>query len=507
MDNPDKGLPCVDRLRRLEGRLARERRARAEAERLLETKSLALYEANQALVGLAADLERRVEQRTRELFVEKQRALKLSEVDTLTGIANRASFARQLAEVLDETCSGAVGVAVLLIDLDDFKTVNDTLGHASGDVVLIEFARRLSEAVRPGDVVARLGGDEFAVIARDTSRQDSHVMAHRLLRTLCQPVWVGVGRSVPCNCSIGVADSVPGSASANELLRDADLALYASKRSGRGRVSAFEGAMRAELELRAALEAEVRQAVADDQIQPWFQPIARSSDGRYVGAEVLARWHLPNGDVRPPAAFLDPVEALGLLDSMMENMLRHALCEAKPLVVDGALEYLAINVSPSQFNQGWAQRRLPELLAETGYPAHALIVEITETALLQDLDRTRSMLVALRASGMRIALDDFGIGYSNFSLLRQLPFDLLKLDRTLICDIDADENARAVAECILNLAARLKINVVGEGVETERQVEILAAAGCSKMQGYWFARPQRDLATWFTDGADCGMPV
>ena len=502
MNAPEFAAPAADdRVRRLEARLERERRARSEAERLLETKSLELYEANLELSALAADLEQRVEQRTSELTAERQRALQMAEADALTGIANRASFARQLTEVLADRRATANVVAVLLLDLDDFKTVNDTLGHASGDALLIEFAHRLTDSVRPGDVVARLGGDEFAIIAHGVgNRVGALTMAHRLLRALCRPVMID-GRSVPCSCSIGIAESALNGSDADELLRDADLALYSSKRAGRTRVTAFESALRADIERRAALEAEVRHAVMDDRIEPWYQPIVRPNGGGFVGAEVLARWRLADGEVRAPAAFLGAVEAMGLLDTMMENMLRCAFREALPRVADDGLDYLSINVSPSQFNQGWALKRLPELLAETGFPATALVVEITETALLHDIDRTREMLTALTDSGMRIALDDFGVGYSNFSLLRQLPFDTLKLDRTLICDIETDEDARALAECILDLASRLKIKVVAEGVETQRQAELLAAAGCARMQGYWFARPQRELGTWFGDDA------
>lgn len=492
---PGADAPTPERLRRLEGRLERERRARHEAERLLESKSLELYEANRALSALAADLERRVADRTRELTDERQRALQLAERDALTGIANRACFARRLRELLADPQARGQGLAALLLDLDDFKTVNDSLGHAAGDALLVEVARRLADTVRPGDVVARLGGDEFAVIACGIgARHGASTLAQRLLDTIGRPVTID-GRSVPCGCSIGVAEA--SGVDAEELLRDADLALYASKRGGRGRMTAFEPRLRAEIERRAAGDAEVRRAVLDDCIQPWYQPILRTATKRFVGAELLARWHLPGGEVRTPAAFLGAVEAMGLLDTMMENMLRRGLREAAALVRAGTLEYLSVNVSPTQFNQGWAQRRLPALLAETGFPPSALIVEITETALIQDIERTRRMLAALTASGMRIALDDFGVGYSNFSLLRQLPFHVLKLDRTLIQDIEGDEQARALAECILELASRLKIKVVAEGVETARQAELLTAAGCATLQGYWFARPQRALETWF----------
>jgi diguanylate cyclase len=496
---------CRERLRRIESRLDRERRARGEAERLLETKSRELYEANLALSALAVDLEQRVVERTRELSIERERALQMAEIDTLTGIANRSSFARQLTALLADSRATTEGVAALLIDLDDFKTVNDTLGHAAGDALLIEFAQRLVGAVRPGDIVARLGGDEFAVIARSVgNREGCLLMAHRLLRSLCQPATIE-GRVLPCSCSIGVAESTGLGGDADGLLRDADLALYASKRAGRGRVTSFETALRLDVERRATLDAEVRNAVFAGQIEPWYQPIRRCGDASYFGVEVLARWHVPDGEVRLPADFLGAVEALGLLDIMMENMLRRAFREARPLAIDGSLEYLAINVSPQQFNQGWALSCLPALLEETRFPALALVVEITETALLLDIDRTRTMICALKDRGIKIALDDFGVGYSNFSMLRQLPFDLLKLDRSLVCDIETDEHARALAEGILSLAARLDIKCVAEGVETAGQAELLELAGCAAMQGYWFSRPKRDLRTWFAAENHTGL--
>ncbi len=484
--------------RRLIARVERERRAREEAERLLEHKALELYNANVALSAATSDLERRVAERTRELNEERRRAVELAELDALTAIPNRAAFARVLCESLTNASANASDIAALLIDLDDFKQINDSLGHAAGDAVLRTTARRLADAVRPGDTVARLGGDEFAVIARGVyDRSGAQAFALRLLQILCRPMQIE-GRIVPCASSIGVA--LAGGECAEDLLRNADLALYDSKRSGGGRVSIYDIDLRTAMERRAAIDADVRAAVNGDLIVPWYQPVLRRSSGGFVGAEMLARWHLPSGEVRSPAAFLATVERLQLLDQMTENMLRRALPEALGLLGQGALEYLTVNVSPLQFNQCWALNRLPALLAEMRFPAGALVVELTESALLQNIDHTREMLAALSAGGIRIAIDDFGVGYSNFSLLRQLPFDMLKLDRSLICDIESDDHARALAECILELASRLKIKVIAEGVETRYQAELLASAGCDSMQGYWFARPQRELATWFAAG-------
>lgn len=493
MEDRDKNTAPETRILRLEAQLERERKARQEAEQLLESKSIALYEANTALSRLANSLEQQVDARTRQLSVERSRALQLAESDALTGLANRASFLRQLADGLANAQATMKGFAVLLIDLDRFKTVNDTLGHAAGDNLLIEFARRLGDAVRPGDLVARLGGDEFAVIAYAIGRRERALgIAHRLLNVVCRPALIE-GRGIPCSCSIGVAQAVGPGIDPDALLRDADLALYASKRAGRGRATLFESSLRTDIDRRLESDAAVRQAITDDCIQPWYQTITNLQQASSTSAELLARWHLPDGTVRAAAEFLETVEALGLLDTMMENLLQRALREVLPLILDGSLDYLAINVSPSQFNQGWVLNRLPVLLKEAHFPPTGLVVEITETALLRDLDTTRAVLSALADIGIRIALDDFGVGYSNFSLLRQLKFDLLKLDRTLICDIESDRHARSLVEGLIKLLAQLDIQIIAEGVETQTQTKILAAAGCTMMQGYWFSRPQRHL--------------
>lgn len=490
---PEPDPPADDKLRRLQSRLERERCARREAEQLLESKSREQYQANQALIRLASDLEQRVHERTSELNEERRRALRQAEIDPLTGLANRTSFARRLAEIRHQ--APGASVATLLIDLDEFKAINDRHGHAAGDRVLVETAQRLCDATRPNDLVARLGGDEFAVVASAIDDPGiAEALSSRLLEALCRPIELD-GKVMDSSCSIGVALSTPECAEA--LMSNADLALYEAKRMGRARVVWFEPRFRTALEERAARDNEVRTAVNAGHIQPWYQPIHRISNGRFVGAEVLARWHLCDGSVRPPAAFIESVESLSLLDAMMENMLRIALREAGAAIAGGQLKYLSINVSPNQFNQGWALMRLPGLLQECSFPTNALVVEITETAALLDFERTREMLAELKAAGMHIAIDDFGIDRSNFRLLAELPVDILKLDRSLINEMTTKDSVRAITECILQLAARLNLKVVAEGVETEDQACQLARYGCAAMQGYWYARPARQLSTWF----------
>ena len=482
----------ADRIRRLESRLERERRARMEAENLLEAKSNALYEANLSLSELAATLERRVQERTLELNDARRHAERQAETDALTNIPNRAAFTRRLDAWLASGRTALPGPTLLLIDLDDFKAVNDTIGHGAGDALLTEVARRLSVSVGPADFVARLGGDEFAVLLHDAvGHAQAQRVAHDLLEQVSQPMTFH-GMALQCSCSIGIAEATPVVPTADALMCDADLALYAAKRAGRSRVVTFEAGLRTERQQQAMLEHDLRRAITESEIEPWYQPIVSHRERRVIGMEVLARWHLHSGEVRLPSAFLAGIESLGLLDDMMEGLLQRAFAEALPLVKAGTLDYLAINISPAQFNRGWARHALPRLLAEVGFPAHAVVLELTETALIDDPARVRAMLAVLTASGMRIALDDFGTGYSNFSLLRQLPFSFLKLDRSLIADIETDEPSRAMTQCILGLADRLKITVVAEGVETRSQADFLLAAGCVAQQGFLHARPRRD---------------
>ena len=472
----------LDRLRRLEDRLERERKARGHAEELLEKKSLALYEANLALSKSASELETRIEERTKELSAARKLALEQAETDALTKIANRAAFNRHLSDLVSKSGSSH---SIILVDLDEFKLVNDTLGHSAGDYLLIEVAERLKKAVRPNDIVARLGGDEFSVIARDIEKNDGVMLARRIQQYVNQPVNYK-NRLLSCSCSIGVAQVGAKNSPIERVLVDADLALYASKQHGRGGVFLFEDGLREKVDKRARLEEMVRQAVFAEEVIPYYQAIYQHSKGAFCGVEMLTRW--PNHEGISTDLFIETVESLGLLDAMMQSLLNRALHDILPLVESNIIDYLSINISPKQFSQGWVQSSLIERLSTSGFPPRSLVIELTETAIIQDMQRTKEAFVDFESSGIRVALDDFGVGYSNLSILRQLPFHSLKIDRTLISDIH-EETVRAIIECIQTLATKLDISTVAEGVETSQQASYLTKIGCATLQGFYYAKP------------------
>ena len=384
-------------------------------------------------------------------------------------------------------------MALILIDLDGFKAINDSHGHPTGDEFLCVIARRMQQAVRAGDLVARLGGDEFAVLARDVdSRAATRILAERVARAIGQPVQLGP-RTLPSRCSTGTARFPDDATLADDLLRDADIALYQSKRQGRGEVMVFDAALRAEIDRRAQHEDEVRGAVERGEILPWLQPIYCCRTERFIGAEILARWHHPQRGMLAPDVFIDTVESLGLLDAMTESLARLAFRDCAGHLARGDLRYLALNLSPKQFATGWARDRLPAMIAAGEIPSSGVLVEITENALLQDVGAARSTVAMLSKAGVRLAIDDFGIGYSNFSLLRDLRVHVLKMDRSLSINMETDATARAIVECIVALAAKLDIVVIAEGVQTQAQARALRNAGCPAMQGFLLARPRRHL--------------
>jgi diguanylate cyclase (GGDEF)-like protein len=489
MDVPPSNDDRSDLIRRLERRAERERNARIAAEKLLEQKSRELYLANQQLKALAAGLEERVEERTRALADAHEQAVKLAEQDQLTGLANRACFVRMLCEAIDGWHAGNHKFALLLIDLDRFKEINDTVGHDAGDAFLQHAASHIKKAVRGHDVVARLGGDEFAVICNFVeSARDVECVAERIMREFEKPLHFR-NRILCASCSIGFAVFPDDAGNVTDLQRFADIALYRSKAGGRSAFTAFSRTMSEEVRRRQSLEHELRGAVKDGSIEPWFQPITEVITGTPVAAEVLARWRQPDGSVLQPAAFVNVLEECGLMRDLFRGILETSCATARPWIEDGRLEFVSVNVSPSQFKLGSLVEDVETILGETRFPHDALQLEITEDTLLSDLKAIGTQLEELKARGVRVALDDFGSGYSSISYLRHLPIQMIKLDRSLASDVVSDKRARAIVSAIHEIAKALGTGLLAEGVESEAQALMLGRSGCRYLQGYLFGRP------------------
>ena len=428
-----------------------------------------------------ADLTARIA----ELESERELTLRLAQTDSLTGLVNRGAFTAQLCERLEAAAAQGGRVALYVIDLDRFKHLNDTLGHHAGDLFLAEVGERLRADSSETELVARLGGDEFALISSDP---DTARRAERLVAALAQPHAI-YGRQISPGASVGVAVYPDDAGDAGDLQRFADMALYRVKTQGGRRWSAFDAELRAENLYRRTLEAELRRAIPAGEIEPWFQPVVDSADGRIVGVEVLARWRHPDQGLLSPADFVPIAEELGLIGGIDEAVFEAGCARAAPWVADGLIEVVSFNVSPRDLLDPSFSRKFIGRLARTDLPATALAVEITETFLLRDLALSRRHIERLSAKGIRIALDDFGTGYSNLRALMHLPIQTVKLDRSLICDVAKDARVGKLVGSMLYAARSLGVRIVAEGVEDESQAILLRAAGCERMQGYWFARP------------------
>jgi diguanylate cyclase len=423
--------------------------------------------------------------RVAELESERELTLRLAQTDSLTGLLNRGAFTAALCERLEAAKADGGRVGLFVVDLDRFKHLNDTLGHHAGDLYLAEIGERLRTDAAPDELVARLGGDEFALISSDP---DTAGRAERLVNLLSRPHAI-YGRMVSPGASVGVAVYPDDAPEAGDLQRFADLALYRVKLRGGRRWSAFDAELREDNERRRTLEGQLRRGIPDGEIEPWFQPVVDAKDGRITGVEVLARWRHPQQGLLLPAAFVPMAEELGLIGRIDEAVFEAGCKHAAAWVEAGLIEQIAFNVSPRDLMDPSFSRKLVTRLGKTALPATALTVEITETFLLQDLALSRRHIERLNAKGVRIALDDFGTGYSNLRALMHLPIQTVKLDRSLICDVAKDARVAKLVTSMLHAARALGIRIVAEGVEDEAQAIFLRAAGCDRMQGYWFARP------------------
>lgn len=403
--------------------------------------------------------------------------------DSLTLLANRA---RLLRELESGVAASEKNFALLLLDLDHFKSVNDSLGHPVGDKLLIEVAERIKRTCRDIDLVARLGGDEFAIIARDlSSTQDARRLAARLIYEVSQP-YVVVGHELVVGVSVGIALSHRYGATPEGLMQDADVALYRAKAEGRNSYRVFAQEMMIQIKERRSLEMELRTAVAENQIEAYFQPIAQTACGSAVGFEALARWNHPEKGLIMPSDFIEAAEETGLISTIGVQLLRQA-CLAMQMVSPET--FLSINISPVQLRQNDFVERVLRVLEEEKLSPDRLQIEITEAVVLRDDAVTQHNLLALRHSGMRIAVDDFGLGYSSLSYLKEYPFDTVKIDRSFTGGVTDNGRGLAIVKAIVDLARAIGMDVTAEGVETEEQYLQLKKIGCGKVQGFLFGRP------------------
>lgn len=413
----------------------------------------------------------------------ESKVLFLAHHDPLTRLVNRAQFHDRLAARLAER--QPEHVATLFADLDHFKLVNDSLGHAAGDRVLEVVAQRLVARAGPHDVVARLGGDEFALLlGRVQSVDAAMAVARRVVDDLSQPIEVE-GRTIQMGASVGVALAPDHADNADELLRAADMALYEAKSAGRGVAALYHADMKRVLLDRRALELELRTALTKGEFELYYQPVHQLSTDRIAGFEALLRWRHPVRGMIGPDAFIELAERSGLIVPIGEWVLREALAEAVTWDEDLTV---AVNVSAVQMRGDDLLRQVVSALSVTGLDPRRLELEITETVLMQDREACVAQLHRLRALGVRIALDDFGTGYSSLNYLRSFPFDKIKIDRCFIEDLCEGGERGAIVESVLNLAVRLNMQTIAEGVEDAAQLAVLRERGCSQVQGYLISK-------------------
>ncbi|WNV75584.1 EAL domain-containing protein [Geodermatophilus sp. DSM 44513] len=409
--------------------------------------------------------------------------------DGLTGLANRRLLADRLDQALTRARRRGTAVAVLFVDLDRFKTVNDSAGHTVGDALLRTAAQRLSAQLRAADCAARFGGDEFVVVCEDIGGdRELLVVAERLRDAMAAPFHVGSEQFTLGAC-IGIAVSARGQDSAEALLRDADLAMYEAKDRGRGSIVVFDGALRAALERRQRTEADLRAGITRDEMRLLYQPVVDTASGCLVGVEALVRWQHPTRGLLGPDAFIAVAEDTGLVVPLGEWVLQEACRQLAAWRRAGLDLTVAVNVSARQL----ADPQFPDLVAAvvttSGVDPAAVCLELTETALLDATGATVATLRRLHAFGVRLALDDFGTGFSSLTFLKRFPIDVVKIDRSFVCDLVDDTSDAAIVAAVVTLGRSLGLQTVAEGVEHADQLTALRQLGCQLAQGYLFSAP------------------
>ncbi|HEY3500836.1 MAG TPA: EAL domain-containing protein [Polyangiaceae bacterium] len=431
----------------------------------------------------------------------EERVQRMAFYDELTGLPNRAFLKRHLPYVIEQARRGERAGAVLSLDLDGFKRVNDTLGHAAGDRLLREVGGRLESCLRGGDCVtrgeltendaiARFGGDEFVVVLSDLeSMEDAAQVSHRIIETLSRPVALG-GQDFHVNCSIGIAPFPSGEDDPEVLLRNADAAMYDAKRNGGSRFQFYCSDMSRRTREALELENRLRRALEREEFELHYQPKIESKTGRVVGVEALLRWRSPERGLVPPMDFIPLAEKTGLIIPIGAWVLRRACRELKSWEGQGLPAIsMAVNISTRQFRDRDVSQLVRAALAETGVVPKSLELEITEGSLMEDTRYAASVLNELRQIGVRVAIDDFGTGYSSLGYLRVLPVDMLKIDRSFVRDVTENQDSAAIAAAILAMSHSLRLEAVAEGVETRAQLDFLVQHGCPLVQGFLYSRP------------------
>jgi len=424
----------------------------------------------------------------------------LAHTDVLTGLANRRGLVARGSAAVEHAQRSGRPLALMFIDLDHFKRINDTLGHHAGDDVLRAVARRLDACVRGSDVVARQSGDEFVVVLSEVNRpQDAALVAQKVLDSLARPI-VAVEQAVQVGCSIGLALLGEGTTDLAALMRAADTAMYAAKQSGRNAFRFYSDALDQRQQRRSEREQELRRALSRQELFCVYQPTVRLADGRIGTIEALLRWRGPDGELRQPAEFLPLAEDSGEIVPIGHWVLRETCLQARRWREEGlAFERVAINLSAQQLRDEDFLPQLEAVLRESGWPASRLEFEVTEAALMQDRDATRRVMQGLRALGATVAVDDFGTAFSNLIYLHKVQLDVLKLDRHFALGMPDDPALRELTDALVAMGHALRLRVVAKGVETDFSANYLAERGCDEAQGFLFARPMpaADVKLWW----------
>ena len=444
-------------------------------------------------VAIFSDISRRLEQ--------EARIRALAYYDPLTGLANRTLLQDRVQHDLSMAKRRQVPLSLLFIDLDHFKHVNDSLGHQTGDQLLIQIGQRIQASLREQDTVARLGGDEFMALLPDTSADGAANMARSLLKLLAEPYWLG-NQELSVTPSIGIALFPDDGEDFESLYRCADTAMYRAKGEGRNRFAFFTPEMQSTSMRRLQLENALRKAIDRQELQLHFQPQVDMTNNRLLGAEVLLRWQHPEWGFVSPGEFIPIAESSGQIIAIGEWVLRQAVQQAQTWRHQGLPELkIAVNLSAVQFRQPDLSRWVADLLASTGFPAHCLELELTESTAMHKPEEAVATIQALRDLGIQLALDDFGTGYSSLSYLKRFSISKLKIDQSFVQGLPDDQEDASIVETIIQMADGLDLETIAEGVETEAQLAFLRQHGCQQMQGYLLARPlgAKDFESWWRE--------